>query len=70
MMRRILNTTVLAASVQMLSGDEIRDRAGLGDRPIDCVFGGPPCQGFSLIGQRVLDDPRNRLVLDSFYRAN
>ena len=25
---------------------------------------GPPCQGFSLIGHRVLDDPRNRLVLE------
>ena len=31
---------------------------------IACVFGGPPCQGFSLIDHRVLDDPRNRLVLD------
>jgi DNA (cytosine-5)-methyltransferase 1 len=58
------NSAVLAASVQTVSGHDIRERAGLGDRPIDCVFGGPPCQGFSLIGQRVLDDPRNRLVLD------
>ena len=29
---------------------------------IDVVFGGAPCQGFSLIGHRALDDPRNRLV--------
>jgi DNA (cytosine-5)-methyltransferase 1 len=28
------------------------------------VFGGPPCQGFSLIGHRSLDDPRNKLVLE------
>lgn len=27
-------------------------------------FWGPPCQGFSLIGHRVLDDPRNNLVLE------
>lgn len=26
------------------------------------VFGGAPCQGFSLIGQRAIDDPRNNLV--------
>jgi len=26
------------------------------------VFGGAPCQGFSLIGQRALEDPRNLLV--------
>lgn len=32
------------------------------NREIDVVFGGAPCQGFSLIGQRVLDDPRNALV--------
>src|SRR6185437_8287732 len=38
--------------------------AGLGKEEIDVVFGGPPCQGFSLIGQRSLNDPRNKLVLE------
>jgi DNA (cytosine-5)-methyltransferase 1 len=47
-----------------LTGADIRLAAGIGSRPVDCVFGGPPCQGFSLIGHRVLDDPRNQLVLD------
>ena len=47
-----------------LSGAEIREKAGLGDRKVDVVFGGAPCQGFSLIGQRALDDPRNSLVKD------
>jgi DNA (cytosine-5)-methyltransferase 1 len=28
---------------------------------IDLVYGGPPCQGFSQIGPRKVDDPRNRL---------
>lgn len=55
---------VLARSVQGLSGDQIRAAAGIGDRPVDVVFGGAPCQGFSLIGQRALDDPRNSLVRD------
>lgn len=28
---------------------------------IDLLFGGPPCQGYSQIGNRILDDPRNEL---------
>ncbi|WP_201864465.1 DNA cytosine methyltransferase [Microvirga soli] len=59
------NCTVISQSVaDGLTGRDIRKRAGLDDAEIDCVFGGAPCQGFSLIGQRVLDDPRNRLVLE------
>jgi len=54
--------TVLPTSVADLTGAEIRARAGLGKRKVDVVFGGAPCQGFSMIGQRALDDPRNRLV--------
>lgn len=55
----------LPASVADLSADAIRRAAGLGpDDEVDCVFGGPPCQGFSMMGQRALEDPRNRLVLE------
>lgn len=55
---------VLPQSVTDLSGDDIRNAAKIGKRRIDVVFGGAPCQGFSLIGHRVLDDPRNALVRD------
>jgi DNA (cytosine-5)-methyltransferase 1 len=53
---------MICRSVTELSGDSIRENAGLGDREIDVVFGGAPCQGFSMIGLRALDDPRNRLI--------
>lgn len=53
---------VLPQSVVGLSADTIRAVAGIGNRTVDVVFGGAPCQGFSLIGQRLLDDPRNSLV--------
>lgn len=54
----------LSQSVSDLTGDEIRNRAGIGRRRVDVVFGGAPCQGFSMIGHRALDDPRNGLVRD------
>jgi DNA (cytosine-5)-methyltransferase 1 len=56
------NCATICASVTDLSGTDIRLRAGLGDRDIDVVFGGAPCQGFSMIGKRALDDSRNQLV--------
>ena len=55
---------VFPRSISDLTGAEIRAKAGLGRRRIDVVFGGAPCQGFSMIGQRALDDPRNGLVRD------
>jgi DNA (cytosine-5)-methyltransferase 1 len=57
-------TKVIARSVVGLTGREIRQATRIGNRPVDCVFGGPPCQGFSLIGHRMLEDPRNSLVLE------
>ncbi len=53
---------ILPRSVIGLTGDEIRRQAGIGRRRVDVVFGGAPCQGFSLIGHRAFDDPRNNLV--------
>ena len=53
---------MLPESVTELTGAEIRSRAGIGRRHVDVVFGGAPCQGFSMIGHRALEDPRNSLV--------
>lgn len=35
----------------------------IGDRNIDVIVGGPPCQGMSISGPRKFDDPRNGLYL-------
>lgn len=53
---------VICRDVGQVSAKDIRSLAGLGDREIDVVFGGAPCQGFSMIGKRAMKDPRNRLV--------
>ena len=55
-------STAICRSVVDLSGQGIRSLAGLGERDIDVVCGGAPCQGFSTIGKRAMDDPRNGLV--------
>ena len=54
--------SVISRSVAEITGKEIRNLSKIGDRDIDLVFGGPPCQGFSLIGKRYLQDPRNNLI--------
>ena len=55
-------SVAICHSVVSMSGAQIRSLAGIGDRDVDAVCGGAPCQGFSSIGKRALDDPRNSLV--------
>lgn len=55
-------SATICANVIDLSGESIRRRADIGERDIDVLCGGAPCQGFSLMGRRAMDDPRNQLV--------
>ncbi|SDY39883.1 DNA cytosine methyltransferase [Nitrosomonas halophila] len=56
------NCAAVCESVVETTGEKLRRLAGIGKRDIDVVVGGAPCQGFSLIGKRALDDSRNQLV--------
>jgi len=56
------NCATICRSVANVDASYIRDRSRIGDEDVDVVFGGAPCQGFSLIGKRALEDPRNSLV--------
>jgi DNA (cytosine-5)-methyltransferase 1 len=56
------NCVTICKSVIDVTGDELRRRAGIGSRDLDVIIGGPPCQGFSLMGKRALDDTRNQLA--------
>jgi len=47
-----------------ITGQEILDAIGMKQGEVDCVMGGPPCQGFSAAGKRDVMDPRNSLVFE------
>jgi DNA (cytosine-5)-methyltransferase 1 len=50
--------------MRKLTGRDILDAVGLEVGELDCVVGGPPCQGFSHGGKRQVMDPRNSLVFE------
>lgn len=47
--------------------NELADKVG--NRTVDIIVGGPPCQGFSLTGTRKEEDPRNNLYKAMFITA-
>ena len=59
------NGTTLCADLSKLTGEEV-DRE-INFQKVDVIIGGPPCQGFSVAGKRIVDDERNSLY-KSFVR--
>ena len=60
------NTAHLESDVSKLNGLTLRQGLRLNDKNITGVIGGPPCQGFSFIGNRNKSDARNRLFVEFF----
>ncbi|MCW1915969.1 DNA cytosine methyltransferase [Luteolibacter sp. GHJ8] len=59
-------------TARVINGDVSQLEAGfwkktIGRQRLDGLIGGPPCQGFSRIGKKAADDPRNSLI-GHFYR--
>jgi DNA (cytosine-5)-methyltransferase 1 len=50
--------------IRKIKGQDILDALGLELGDIDCICGGPPCQGFSSAGKHEVMDPRNSLVFE------
>lgn len=57
-------TNLVHEDLSVATGDTIRAAV---KAPIDGIFGGPPCQGFSDMGRREISDPRREL-LGHFFR--
>lgn len=51
----------IVKDIAELSGQELLEDTGYKFEDVDVIIGGPPCQGFSTLGKRFIDDPRNKL---------
>lgn len=61
------NPTVICGDIQSLSGSDILKLIGMQRGEVPLLAGGPPCQAFSVFGQRKgRDDPRGRMVYQYF----
>ncbi|HEV7163965.1 MAG TPA: DNA cytosine methyltransferase [Gammaproteobacteria bacterium] len=56
----------LKIDVSTLTGRDLLVQAGLSRGELDGLVGGPPCQGFSIMGKRRPGDARNNLFVDFF----
>ena len=56
--------------ISILSGSEMLRNFDLKVGEVDGIIGGPPCQGFSLMGHRDICDPRNHLFTRFFEIVN
>lgn len=52
------------ADIRHLSGTQLAAAGDFAPDDLDLLVAGPPCQGYSIIGRRVVHDPRNDLFRD------
>ncbi len=59
-------TAILNADISKLDGQMLTTLFNVSNGDLSGIVGGPPCQGFSNIGKRDRNDPRNALFVDFF----
>jgi DNA (cytosine-5)-methyltransferase 1 len=60
------HVAMFEGDIKDFSARALRSKAELGKRTVDVVVGGPPCQAYSTVGKRLLEDPRAQLFKEYF----
>ena len=68
--RNFPNSLLLKKDISTTSGAQLLQELDLKVGEIDGIIGGPPCQGFSLMGHGNTRDPRNQLFIHFFEIIN
>lgn len=55
---------IFVGDVRKLSSQRVLDVLEMEPGELDCIMGGPPCQGYSRAGKQDIMDPRNSLVFE------
>ncbi len=57
---------LLIKDLSLVSPEKLLAEVGIKPKELAGIIGGPPCQGFSIMGHRDADDPRNNLLAKYF----
>ena len=59
---------VYTEDIKDFNAQKIEKDLGINLNEVDIVVGGPPCQAYSTVGKRLIDDPRGKLFQE-YYRV-
>jgi len=58
---------VYVEDIKDFNAQKIENDLGINPNEIDIIIGGPPCQAYSTVGKRLIDDPRGKMFQE-YYR--
>lgn len=62
------NVKVYVEDIKNFNATKVDRDLGIKPADVDIIIGGPPCQAYSTVGKRLIDDPRGKLFKE-YYRV-